>query len=294
MNKTVWKWVILTLLAGYVGFMAVWARGEANRHVCTGIDIEVDGSHGVADSLAKASLELELTRYPRKLTGARPNTINTLDVERFLSKFNYFESVECILTPAGVLKVRAVPMIPEIRVFEPDGRSYYVNKDGKRIDANAKFFVDVPIVQGDFSRSAKAANGKKGCMKPSDFLTVVRAIKADPRLSEIVSGIKINDPQNILLIPRVGGHVINIGDTSRLAEKRRALMTAYLGILPMRGWETYDTISVKFRNQVVCSRRHKLQRPDFAYEEETDLEEATLEGLEEGSARAGNPRSGDI
>lgn len=284
MKKTLFKWIVLVLLLGYVGFMAVWARGEADRHVCTGIVIDIDGTRSAADSLAAVSLRAELSKYPKKIAGSRLNTINTLEIEKYLSRFNNFETVDCILTPEGKLRVTAVPMIPEIRVFEPDGKSYYINKDGKRINADAKFFVDVPIVLGDFSRN----------MRPTELLPVVRFIKGDPKLRDIVSSVKADGRENILLIPKIGGHVINIGDTTRLAEKRQGILTAYMSILPRRGWETYDTISVKFRNQVVCTRRHKLERRDYGAEEDTDLEEATLEGLEEGTARKGNARSSDI
>lgn len=284
MKKTLFKWIVLVLLMGYVGFMAIWARGEADRHVCTGVVIDIDGTRSAADSLAAASLRAELSKYPKKISGSRLNTINTLEIEKYLSRFNNFETVDCILTPEGKLRVTAVPMIPEIRVFEPDGKSYYINKDGKRIKADAKFFVDVPIVLGDFSKN----------MKPTELLPVVRFIKGDPQLRDIVSSVKADGRENILLIPRIGGHVINIGDTTRLAEKRQGILTAYMSILPRRGWETYDTISVKFRNQVVCTRRHKLERRDYGAEEDTDLEEATLEGLEEGTSREGNARSSDI
>lgn len=284
MKKTLFKWIVLVLLMGYVGFMAVWARSEADRHVCTGVVIDIDGTRSAADSLAAASLRTELSKYPKKISGSRLNTINTLEIEKYLSRFNNFETVDCILTPEGKLRVTAVPMIPEIRVFEPDGKSYYINKDGKRIKADAKFFVDVPIVLGDFSKN----------MKPTELLPVVRFIKGDPQLRDIVSSVKADGRENILLIPRIGGHVINIGDTTRLAEKRQGILTAYMSILPRRGWETYDTISVKFRNQVVCTRRHKLERRDYGAEEDTDLEEATLEGLEEGTSREGNARSSDI
>lgn len=284
MKKTLFKWIVLVLLMGYVGFMAIWARGEVDRHVCTGVVIDIDGTRSAADSLAAASLRAELSKYPKKISGSRLNTINTLEIEKYLSRFNNFETVDCILTPEGKLRVTAVPMIPEIRVFEPDGKSYYINKDGKRIKADAKFFVDVPIVLGDFSKN----------MKPTELLPVVRFIKGDPQLRDIVSSVKADGRENILLIPRIGGHVINIGDTTRLAEKRQGILTAYMSILPRRGWETYDTISVKFRNQVVCTRRHKLERRDYGAEEDTDLEEATLEGLEEGTSREGNARSSDI
>ncbi len=286
MWKKVAKWTLLVLLLAYVSGITLWARSEAKSHTCTAIEVDIDASRGIADSVAARGLRSELDRFPKKIIGAQLSTINTLEIERYLSKFNNFENIQCILTPERKLKVKAVPLIPELRVFEPGGVSYYINKDGKRIDANAKFFVDVPVVQGRFGKD----------FSPTALLPVVRFINSDPKLQLLISSVKAEDADNILLIPKLGGHVINIGDTTLLAEKRQGIMTAYMSILPKMGWQTYDTVSVKFRNQVVCTRRDRGRRPDYAGStDETDMEEATLEGLEEGgTAHLNVAHSADI
>ena len=88
------------------------------------------------------------------------------------------------------------------------------------------------------------------------------------------------DDDNLILIPRIQGHVINFGDTNRLVEKKNALIAVYRKVIPYKGWDEYDTISVKFRGQVVATRKNKgnqyKQNTDF---EETDMEEATLPDL---------------
>ena len=71
--------------------------------------------------------------------------------------------------------------------------------------------------------------------------------------------------------------MVNFGDTTRLAEKRDALKLFYSKVMPYKGWEEYDTISVKFRGQVVATRRDKTRlNVNSEPIEEEDLEEATL------------------
>lgn len=271
MWKTVFKWTLLVALAAYAVVMAIWARGEAASHVCRGVDIVLEAGSLIDDSLARASLLGELERFPAKTVGAQASSINTLALERHLSKFNNFEHVKCILAPDNRLKVIAKPMVPEIRVFTPQGRSYYVNAEGKRIDADARFFADVPVVQGSFSKA----------FRETDVLPVVRFVKSDPELSALIASVKADGPSDILLVPYLKGHVVNFGDTTRLAEKKRALMTVYRSIMPRRGWLTYDTVSVKFRNQAVCTLRHHKERTDYSADPtEPDMEEATLQGIE--------------
>lgn len=265
MWKLTLKWVLLCGLIAYVVAMFVWGRAEAARHVCKGIEVEIAGDNRVS-SIDAQSVKDVLKSYPEKIEGQPLPVINTYDIAQFLRKSNNFETVDCIITGKGNLKVKVTPMVPAIRVFE-DSLSYYVNKDGKTMEALPAFHVDVPIVTGNFTDK----------FRPQSVLPVVRFIEGDSLLSAVVSMIKAEGSDDILLIPRIKGHVINFGDTTRLEEKRNALLTAYRSILPYKGWEHYDTISVKFRGQIVATRRDKTPlHPAIELVEEEDVEETAL------------------
>ncbi len=274
--KNILRWIILVTLLGYVGCIWVWARAEAERNSCKGVIVAM-GDKGLSDTITVKGVKSELMKYPRKIVGARLATINTLDIEKYLMRLNNFENVSCFLSTAGVLNVRITPMIPEIRVFDGNS-SYYVNKDGKRINSNAQFYADVPVVCGHFSAG----------MPPQSVLPVVRFVRQDPVLSQLVAMYEVVDADNIMLIPRVAGHIINLGDTTRLDEKRRMILTAYHNIIPYKGWNEYDTISVKFKGQIVATRRNKTPLyPIETFLEEEDPEDATLptEGVAAGQGR---------
>lgn len=253
------------MLLAYTTWVTVWAREEASRHTCKGVDITIDRLSSV-DSLTLRGVEYELRRYRGgKIVGAPINQVNTHRLRDYLSQVSTFESVECAMGANGRLNIHIVPMIPEIRVFEGD-QSYYVNKDGKQSPSDADFYVDVPVVKGHFNKT----------FHPRDVLPLVRFVNSDPELSHIVSMYEAAGPHDLLLVPRMGGHVINFGDTTRLPEKKRALMAMYRKVMPYKGWEEYDTISVKFKGQVVATRRIKPSAPAAIVEEEIDLEETTL------------------
>ena len=275
MWKVTLKWTLLCLLIAYVAVMFVWARAEASRHVCKGIEVTIDGSGRVA-SISEQSVKDVLKDYPGLIVGQPIHSINTLAIADYLRQFNSFETVDCMVTTKGDLKVRVVPMVPAIRVFEAD-RSYYVNKDGKTMAAIPGFHVDVPVVSGRFS----------GNFRPESLLPVVRFMEQDSLLSNLVGMIQANDPENIILVPRIKGHVINIGDTTRLAEKGKAILTAYRSIFPFRGWEMYDTISVKFKGQIIATRRDKT--PLFPLPVIDDAEDGEEESLQ---AHAANEENG--
>lgn len=268
MWKTIIGWVILVLLMAYVVFTAIWAHAEAAKNSCHGIDIQIVKGFA-ADSVTHKGVMAEINRYPYKIVGEQIPAIDTRKLEQYLKKFPQFEDVVCNFSTTGRLNVKVTPMVPELRVFE-DSASYYINKDGKRMTSKASFFVDVPVASGKFNDN----------FHPKDILPVVRFVARDPVLNRLVGMIHAEDDDNIILIPRIHGHVINFGDTNRLEDKKKALVAVYRKVLPYKGWEEYDTISVKFQGQVVATKRNKNSRlPQIMDLEEPDMEEATLPDL---------------
>lgn len=265
MVKKILGWVVLVILMAYVVYASIWANAEAAKNSCKGIDIEIVKSN-TADSVTRKGVLAEINRYPGKIIGAQLPAINTRNIELYLKSFPQFEDVVCNVTTAGKLNVKVTPMVPELRVFE-DSASYYINKDGKRMYSKASFFVDVPVVRGNFNES----------FRPEYVLPVTRYIAKDPILKNLVGMVQADDADNIILIPRIHGHVINFGDTNRLSEKKEALIAVYRKVLPYKGWNEYDTISVKFKGQVVATRKKKATKaPQNLDLEEIDMEEATL------------------
>ncbi|MBD5328346.1 MAG: hypothetical protein HDS03_00410 [Bacteroides sp.] len=263
-GRTITKWSILLLLCAYCISMSVWAKSEADRHVCEGIDIEVKGNRNM-DAVVVKGVARELARYPRRIKGEPLNKLNTLAIEKYLSDLNTFESVNCMISSGGRLKIEIVPLVPVMRLFIGD-KSYYVNKDGKQIDSKAEFYTDAPVVTGKFNAN----------FEPWEVVPLVKFIAKDPMLKELVAMVEAQDSQNLLLVPRMLGHVVNFGDTTRLEEKKEALKLFYRKVMPYKGWEEYDTISVKFRDQVVATRRVKPVIAAPIEDDDIDPDETTL------------------
>ncbi|MBD5357926.1 MAG: hypothetical protein HDR88_13110 [Bacteroides sp.] len=272
MRKTIFKWLILILLAVYACGMTIWAYNESRKNSCQGIEISITKGTS-ADTVTQRGVMEELSHYPRKLVGQPLEAIDTRHLETYLSRFSNFEDVECTVTTGGKLSINIQPMVPAIRVFDGD-KSYYINKEGKVIESKPNFFVDVPVVVGNFSSS----------FTPMQVLPLVRFIERDKVMSKLVGMIEAKDPDNLILVPRIHGHVINFGDTNLLDYKRKALLTVYRKVMPYKGWNVYDTISVKFKGQVVATRRDKT-RADFGMvkDDSPDMEEATLPVIAPGS-----------
>ncbi len=266
MWKTVFKIVLCLVLLGYVAFAFAFVHEENAKRICPGIDLRIIGNT-LPDSVLRQGVNSQLAKYNHKLKGEPLEKIDLKGLEDYLSTFSNFESVECSFNPDSRLRITITPIKAEVRVFTDKGPSFYINRYGKRIKADAEFFIDVPVLI--------APQKYENCI--SSALSVIRYASADPELSPLIAAYKIDGPNDLIIIPRLQGHVINFGDSTRLDEKKAAIMAAYREVLPAKGWNTYDTISVKFKSQIVASRRNKAISSHGALEDDgIDLEEATL------------------
>lgn len=260
------KWVALTALMAYTVAMAAICPGLDAERLCSGVKVSVERAEGSPVFVTESGVLSLLGPDAARLTGRPWGSIDTRRLEERLAAANNFESVECVRMSDGVLNIRVEQMVPELRVFT-DYESYYINKDGKRIEARPEFHADVPVVAGRFGRG----------FGPEALLPLSRAIEANPLMRSAIMMVKADGPHDIILVPRMRGHVVAIGDTSDIARKLADTELAWRKIMPRRGWEYYDTLNVRFRGLIVASRRYKGETQHGPTEtDDIDPEEVAL------------------
>lgn len=268
--KRIVQYIVLLLLAALLVWGITWARGKANEELCTGVDVEVVNTDSTA-FVTPDGIKNELSKLGIRLVGKSMKTINAHDVEEQLRRSEYLESAECIKGPNNRVLIRVRQLVPVLRVFDQDNVSYYLNRNGKRMNAVNNYRADVPVVQGHFTDRFPATR----------LLPMVDYVESDSLLKSLVTMYSVRDSNNVFIIPCIGGHVVNMGTLDNYKSKFKKLCAFYKNVLPHKGWEYYDTISVKWDYQVVATRRHKkvhveIQLDSIDNEVETDIATMTI------------------
>ncbi|MBQ3364467.1 MAG: hypothetical protein IJG42_11025 [Muribaculaceae bacterium] len=249
---------ILLVLAIALTTGILWARGKYREEVCTRVDVEV--INGDSTSFVTPSGVLsDLAGQGINLKGKRMADIDASDIEEALHLSPYLETADIVKCQDGRLLIRVSQLEPVLRVFDGD-KSYYINKAGKRMDATTYYHSDVPVVQGHFTKKYPATR----------LLPLVNYVESDSLLRSLVTMYCVRDTNNIIIVPEISGHVINIGNADGFENKFAKLKLFYREVLPKKGWNTYDTISVKWNHQVVATRRVKAVVQTIEYDPEDD------------------------
>lgn len=240
--------VLALLLAGYAVFALVWANSAAARATCDAIDVQVIESPASRNFVTADEVRRLLKEWGLDRTGVPMQSVDTRRMEENLEANSNIEHALAERLANGHVRLTVEPMQPVARIFDSCGRSYYINRQGKKLTANARYRLDVPVITGDFpsGRSAVA------------LLPLVERIARDSAWNAIVSHVAVEKRTgDVLLVPMIRGHVINIGDPDNLDDKLDRVMLMYHKVMPVKGWNYYDTISVKWAGQVVATRRQK-------------------------------------
>jgi cell division protein FtsQ len=250
----------------------LWARGKSHDELCTSVVVEVVNADSTSFVTPKGVLN-DLKSQGVKLVGKRMGDINASDLEEVLRQSPYLENADIVKCQDGRVLIRVSQLVPVLRVFDGT-ESYYVNRAGKRMMATPNYHCDVPVVQGHFSRAYPVTR----------ILPLVDYVEKDSLLHSLVTMYCVRDTNNIIIVPNISGHVVNIGNAQGFENKFAKLRLFYDQVMPKRGWNTYDTISVKWSHQVVATRRVKAVQQVIEEDPEDDEQFPDIETLTPGSA----------
>jgi len=86
------------------------------------------------------------------------------------------------------------------------------------------------------------------------ILAVATFLDRNPEYAALIDQIHAETDGDIMMVPKVGNHVIDLGSADNLDTKFANLLTFYRKGMPRAGWDTYSKLSLKFDGQVVCTK----------------------------------------
>ena len=152
------------------------------------------------------------------------------------------------------LIVDLVQYQPIARLVSENKKDFYIDLHGNIFPTSTKFSERVLLIHTDNNINYDLKNinstdyGKK-------IFTMINYIINDAFLSKIISEIDINYNKNIIIYPQVSKQKIIFGYPEQIDVKFDKLMLFYKKILPAKGWNTYKTVNLKFKNQIICDKK---------------------------------------
>ena len=231
----------LILVIGYLVFSVVRLTDSPMEEVvCPDISVRVQDSLGYGLMSKDMVLDL-LARKGVNPIGKNMSEINLDSMERVLETHPLVVSAQCFRTSGGMVRVKIQSPALMLRVMSRSGADYMVDSYGAIVDYRAEA-INLPVASGYISRSL--ASGR--------LAELARYIQSDEFWHDQIEQIYVDEKGQIELVPRVGNHIISLGDGSDVAGKLDRVFRFFKEGLNNIGWNKYHYISAAYDGQIVC------------------------------------------
>jgi cell division protein FtsQ len=260
------RYVLASALCLGIIFVLGFVDHRQQKIICKQIIIHIDES--VDHDFINENTILELINSKEKIVGKPIGSINTALLEKIILSNPYVASVQVYSTIAGDLHADVNQRDPIVRIVNMHDEQYYIDKSGIFMPVSSEYTPPVIVANGyifDPYSEIKVQEPIKSLNDSLDTVNVAATmlgqvyslsnfITANSFWSANLEQIYVNQDQELELIPRVGNQRIILGDTTDMSDKFKRLMIFYKEGLSKTGWNNYNIINLKYRNQVVCSK----------------------------------------
>jgi len=247
--KAYWKKALLILADTVLAVYLVLAMTSFNNpketvSVCSKVDIDIesDGDGGFLNADDVKQMLEQQHIYPL----AQPlRCISSRKIEETLESSPYVNQAECYKTQEGDLCISLRQHTPVVRVMDVQGNDYYVDSEGGLLPNSTRYTCDLVVATGIITRKYA-----------QETLTKVgNTLRADKFWQQQVEQLNVLGDGTLELVPRVGDHIVYLGQPTNLERKLERLKKFYKYGLNKTGWNKYSRISVEYDNQIICKKR---------------------------------------
>jgi cell division protein FtsQ len=237
----------------------------ADRTPITDLQVTVEGVEGI-HFIDEKAVRAEILDQGIAVMGSRTSDVDITGIEDRLRSIPCVVKAEVYHTMDGALHARVQQRVPIVRVFNLDGSSFYIDKEGWTMPTNDNYTARVLVVTGQLNEpgakngvySVFASDSIKNAFRSDDIHRLATFITADPFWTAMIDQVVVTADGQFELIPRIGAQRVLLGDGSALQQRFEKLKLFYAKGIPKADWRRYARIDLRFADQVVCTKRTTL------------------------------------
>jgi cell division protein FtsQ len=237
-------------------------RASDRTPISPDLDIIVDGGEGL-HFIDREMVRREVLDQGTEVIGAAIGDVDVPMIEERLRTIPSVAKAEVYHTMDGVLHVKVKQREPVVRVFNTDGSSFYIDKEGWTMPTSTNYTARVLVVTGALNEpGAKhgvipvyGSDSLMHVFRSDDIHRLATFIRKDALWNALIDQVVVMADGEFELIPKVGAQRVLIGDGSDLPQRFEKLRLFYTKGMPLTDWRRYSRIDLRFADQVVCTKR---------------------------------------
>lgn len=242
--------ILLGIVAiGAITLLIGFSTDSFSSNRCKKIEVNIKN----ADEqffINKQDVEALATKHGSdQLVGKLYEKIDLREIEQRVLRNRQIKSCQVFRGVEGTLNVDIEQHIPIARILMPDGRDdVYVDADGSFFPLSDRYSARILLLSGEYFRNLLSLKAKR----QEKSLQFINFINEDSFLKAQFTQLDIDANGDINVVPLVGNHIIEFGEPTNIENRLNRLKIFYNQILPVKGWDGFSSVSVKYDGQIVC------------------------------------------
>lgn len=254
--------VVLAIFVSYFAFASILKRKGDEMQFCKEIKVTILDS---LDNRFVSPSEVTGILKSSKLSPIDKNVkmIDIPSLEELLNNRSAIKRSDVAITRDGKLLVSITQRRPILRIESNEG-GFYVDDTEFVFPLVNTFTSYVPIVTGNIP--VKLGTGHRGKVDKKDrewmnsMLKFANYISHSEFWSAQIQQIYVENNGDIVLFTRASDQTIKFGSLEELDYKFRKLMSFYMDIAPVEGWNKYSEINLIYSDQIVCTLKETKKK----------------------------------
>lgn len=264
-----WKKIIRLVFVSLVAIAFIITVGFTEKKqqemLCSEVNIMVKNLYG-HDFIGKEEVLQVISEKFGNLNGKPLPSINISLLEKIIQNNPFVSRAEVFSTIDGRLNIEVIPRNPIVRIINSNNEDFYIDDEGMFMPLSEKYSAPVPVANGfipdpEAMHKVRTIEGNEHGDTSFHPLTIEKVFLLADYLrhhdfwNAQVQQVYVNADGDMELVPRVGNHTIVFGDEKEMDEKFNKLFLFYKEGLSKQGWNKYSTINLKFKDQIVCTKK---------------------------------------
>jgi len=226
-----------------------FAGRKTNDNSCSDIVIRIDNlqeNYFVDD---EDVLRLMTNEGSEVIIGKSFDELNLKEIESRVKKEPFIKNVQIYRDLKGYMLVEVELRRPFARLIS-DTKNQYVALDGTILPVSDKYNTRAMVLSGDFFDELDVKNLNE-IEAGREIYDLLNFIYSDSFWRAQIAQLEIDSDLDILLYPQITKQLVEFGSPEDYEKKFKKLRIFYKQILPQKGWNAYERVNLKYKDQII-------------------------------------------
>ena len=233
------------ILISLISFRAL----RLSERKVSGIEIEIMSNQDFY-LIDQFEIQALLNKEQSVVLGTNFDQVDIKLLERQVEENPFVAEIDVFMSVTGVLGAKVSPAQPIGRLMSSRGPDQYIDVTGKLLPMNADYTARVPLISFAEDPQWESNLGENDLGK--QLMEFLIFINKDELWRAQIAQLAVSEENELTLWPQMTKQLILFGPADEIEEKFKKLKLFYKEVLPKKGWNTYSSVNLKYKNQIVC------------------------------------------